>query len=419
MLLATIGILQSSDIQKKTRGEIERMTSQPELKYLKTKKKSNSISGVIMFFLLVIAVLTMAFAVYLKSIGYDFTNFSINGSIEYAKTNARRSVNTTASQISFSQDGTVDCKVYRGNIIVLSRDGVKWYDKRGKLLQEKALTMTRPVLRSSKKYMAIVDISGRDVYFFKDQTQLWTRKLDNQIINAEVSDEGYLTVVTQSKEFKSAVLVIDVNGVDKYKKFCAEDIVLSAMSLNDGDHVLINKIVTNGIKAGTQFEFNNIYEEKPFATLGVAENVFPVLQQLGENTAAIGHNLILLMDKQGKILWRKNAETIYCVAPNSSKYIIVAGKFGDSTGSVSQKVLVLNSKGEGVYSFEQPENISGISQYGNRLALRTQRSIYLYSLEGKKLGHYIAKNEIKDVFLTGNNEAIVITGGNISLVEIK
>ncbi len=395
------------------------MTSQPESKFFKTKNKSNSVSGVITFFLLVIAILAMAFAVYLKSIGYDFTNFSINGSIEYVKTNARNSIDKSASDISFSQDGSVDCKVYRGNIIILSRDGVKWFDKKGKLLQEKALTLSRPVLRNSKKYMAIIDISGRDIYFFKDQTQLWTRKLDNQIINAEVSDEGYTTVITQSKEFKSAVLVIDVNGVDKYKKFCAEDIVLSAKSLNDGDDVLINQVVTKGIKAGTQFEFNNIYEEKPFASLGIDENVFPVLQSLGEDTAAIGQNLILLMDKQGKALWRKTAEAIYCVAPNSGKYLVVAGKFSNSTGTVSQRVVVINSKGEEVYSFDQPENISGISQYGDRLALRTQRSIYLYSMQGKKLGHYIARNEIKDAYLTGDNEAIVITGGNISLVEIK
>ncbi len=395
------------------------MTSQPEIKVLKTKKKSNSVSGVITFFLLVIAILIMAFSVYLKSIGYDFKNFSINGSIEYAKTNSRNSINTSASDISFSQDGSVDCKVYRGNIVILSRDGVKWFDKKGKLLQEKALTLSRPVLRNSKKYMAIIDISGRDIYFFKDQTQLWTRKLDNQIINAEVSEEGYTTVITQSKEFKSAVLVIDVNGVDKYKKFCAEDIVLSAKSLNDGDDVLINQVVTKGIKAGTQFEFNNIYEEKSFAALGIEENVFPVLQSMGENTAAIGQNLVLLMDKQGKELWRKTAEAVYCVAPNSGKYLIMAGKFSDSAGAVSQRVVVLNSKGEEVYSFDQPENISGISQYGDKLALRTQRSIYLYSLHGKKLGHYIARNEIKDAYLTGDNEAIVITGGNISLVEIK
>lgn len=382
-------------------------------------KKSNSISGVITFFLLIIAIIIMAFAVYLKSVGYDFRNFGINDAMAFAKTHTQNPSRRAAADISFSQDGSVDCKVYRGYIIVLSQDGMKWYDKAGKLIQEKALTLARPVLRISDKYMAVIDISGRDIYFFKDKTQLWTRKLDSQIINAEVNDDGYCTVITQSKEFKSAVLVIDVNGVDRYTKFCAEDIVLLAKSLNDGEEVLINKVVTKGIKAGTQFELDNIYQEKPITVFDIADNVFPVVRNMGDNIAAIGQNTALLMDRQGKELWKKNAESIYCVADDTDDYIILAGKFTDLSGSASQKVLVLNSKGKEVYSFEQPEKISGISVYGDKLALRTQRSIYLYSVKGKKLGHYIARNEIRDAFLTAGQKAIVITGGNISLVEIK
>ncbi len=382
-------------------------------------KKPNTLTGVLMFLLLAAAIITMAFAVYLKSIGYDFKDFSMEKALDYAQSYSKAETGSGAADISFSQDGSVDFKVYRGNIILLSQDGVKWYDKKGKLLQEVSLTMTRPVIRSSKKYMAVVDISGRDICMFKDKTQLWSRKLDNQIINAEVSEEGYCTVVTQSKEFKSAVLVIDANGADKYTKLCAEDMVLGTKTLNDSENIIINKVNTKGIKAGTQFEFNNFYDEKPYAVIDIADNVFPVLQSIGGNTAAIGQTLILFMDKQGKELWRKSAQSVFCTALSSSKYVIVAGKFNDTSGASSQKVLVLNQKGEEVYSFEQPENISGMSVYGDRLALRTQRSIYLYSLKGEKLGHYIAKNEIKDAYLTGANEAVVITGGNISLVEIK
>lgn len=382
-------------------------------------KKSNTVTGVITFILLIAAIGVMAFAVYLKSIGYDFKNLSIESALNYVKDYTQSSSSKSKEDITFSQDGTVDYKVYRGYIILLSQDGMKWFDKSGKLIQEKALTLTRPVLRTSKKYMAVIDISGRDIYMFKDKTQLWTRKLDNQIINAEVNDEGNCTIVTQSKEFKSAVLVIDVNGAEQYKKYCAQNIVMSAKELDDGETVLINKVITKGIKAGTQFEFNNIYEDKPFAVTDIVENLFPVILEMGQNIVATGQNMVLCTDKQGKELWRKKSDSVYCVAQGSDKYIIVAGKFSDSTEAANQKVLVLNSKGEEVYGFEQPEKISGISMYEDKLLLRTQRSIYLYSLKGKKLGQYIARNEIKDAYLTGDNEAVVITGGNISLVEIK
>ncbi len=392
------------------------MTTQAEANSAKGK---NSVVGVLTFFLLIIAVSVMSFAVYLKTIGYEFENLNIREAVAYAREHIQKPLSEASADISFSQDGTTDCKVYKGNTILLSRDGIKWYDKTGKLLKEKALTLTRPVLRTSKKYMAIIDISGRDVFFFKDKTQLWTKKLGNQIINADVSEEGYCTIVTQSKEYKTEVLVFDVNGADVYKKFCAEDIVLGAKSLNEGEGVLINKVITKSIKAGTEFEFNSVYEEKPYATLSISENVFPVTIAVGKNVVAVGQNLAVFMDGQGKELWRKGAESIFCVAPDSNKYVILAGKFADSGGDIAQKVLILNTKGEEVYSFKQPESISGMSLYEDRLMLRTQRSIYLYSLKGEKLGHYIARNEIKDAYMVGSNKTILITGGNISLVEIK
>ncbi|HEY5586052.1 MAG TPA: DUF5711 family protein [Ruminiclostridium sp.] len=383
------------------------------------KKLNSSLVGIVTFLLLIIAISIVAFVVYLKSFGYDFSTWSIRDAIAFISSQNEKAGSSTTSKIAFSQDGSVDCKLYKNYTIVLSKDGIKWYDKNSKLLQEKALTLTRPVLRSSDEYMAVVDISGRDIYFYKDKAQLWTRKLDNQIINADISDDGYCTVVTQSEEYKSTVQVIDLNGVDKYTKLCAEDIVLGAKVIHKGQDVLINKVVTDSIKTGTQFEFNNIYDEKPFATVNIADSIFPILISHGENEIAVGQNVVLFMDKQGKEVWRKKADSIFCIAPNSEKYVIIAGEFTSSTGITKQQVLVLNAKGEEVYRFDQPENIIGMDLNGDRLALRTQRSVYLYTLKGKKLGQYSASNEIKDAFLVGNNEAIVISGGTISLVKIQ
>lgn len=380
-------------------------------------KKSNSITGVISFFLLIIAISIVAFTVYLKSVGYDFSSLSIKDAIKFISSE-QKAKSETASEIPFSQDGSADCMLYKGYIIVLSKDGIKWYNKNGKLLQENAFTLTRPVLRNSNKYMAVADISGRDIYFYKDKTLLWSRKLDNQIINASVSDDGYCTVVTQSNEYKASVQVIDINGVDKYTKLCAEDIVLGAKAIHNGQDVIINKVNTDSVKTGTQLEFNNIYEEKPFATVKIADSVLPIVMSHGENEIAVGQNIIIFMDKQGKEVWRKSADSIFCIAPNSEKYVVIAGKFTNTAGVAKQQVLVLNTEGEEVYSFDQPENITGMYLYGNRLALRTQRSVYVYTLKGKKLGQYSARNDIKDAYLIGSNEAIVVSGGTISLVKI-
>lgn len=378
-------------------------------------KKTNSIYGVLIFLVLLIVISGIAFAAYLKNIGYDFSTLNIKDAIDFVKKHDTLEESST-KEISFLKEGSIDCRIYKDYIIVLSSDGIKWYSKNSQLLQEKALTLTKPVLRISAKYMAVVDISGRDIFFYKDKTQLWTRKLDNPIINADISADGFCTVVTQSKEYKSVVHVIDINGAEKYKKLCADDIVLSAKAIHNGEDVLINKVDTDSVKAGTVFEFNNIYNEKPFAEIHIADNILPISLSFGENEVAVGQNIVIFMDKQGKEVWRKTVDSIFCVAPKSDKYIVLAGKFA---GEDKPTIIVLNEKGEEVYKFDQPDNIVGMDVYGERLALRTQRSIYLYSIKGKQLGQYSHRNEIKDAYLVGNNEVVLISGATISKINIK
>lgn len=394
------------------------MSANPEGSKVIEIKKSGSLLGVLMFLVLIAIISVIAFSVYLKNEGYDFKSLNIKDAMEYLKKD-KAADKEMYSEISIAQDGSVDCKLYKGYIIVLSKDSIKWYDKSNKLLQDKAMTLTQPVLRISDKYMAVIDIAGRDIFFYKDKNLLWTKKLDNQIINADINDDGYCTVVTRSKEYASIVQVIDENGADIYSKLYAQDIVLSAKTIHDGQDVLINKILTENIKAGTQLEFNNIYDEKPFASLNIADNVIPVIMSLGDNEVGTGKNIIVFIDKEGKEVWRKTIDSVFCVVPDSRKYVIAAGQFTNESGESKPLVVVYNNKGEEVYSFEQPDNIVGMDINGDRLLLRTHRSIYIYSIKGKKLGHYSSKNEIKDAYLVGDSDAIIISGSTISRVSVK
>ncbi len=393
------------------------MNTNPNPEYKVVKLKKSGIVSVISFLLLLALISVTAFIVYLKSAGYDFSTMSVKDAVAFLKDKSNNK-NATSTEITFSQDGSVDCKLYSNYTVILSQDSIKWFDQKGKILQENALTLARPALRISEKYMAVADISGRDIFFYKGKKQLWSKKLDNQIINVDVSDDGYCTVVTQSKEFKSAVQVIDINGLEKYTKLCAEDIVVSAKSIHDGEDVFINKLSTGSVKTGTRLEFNNIYDEKPFASVNIADTIIPLALTQGDNILAVGQNLLLYLDKQGKEVWRKSAESIFCVVPEIEKYIVVAGKFSGEGEGAGQQVLVLDKKGDTIYNFEQPENIIGMDTFGSRVLLRTQRSVYLYSIKGKKLGHYSSRNELKDAYLVGDNEVVVVSGGSIETIKI-
>lgn len=391
--------------------------SEPESQAKVVKiNKSNPFLTFLVFLLLVGLVGSLAMFVILKNKGYDFKTLSIKEAVTYLNTENTR--DEALAHISFVQDGDTDCEVYKSYIILLSKDGLKWYDKSGKLVQSNAMTLVDPVLKVSQSYFVVADFGGRDLYVYKDKGLLWSKKLDNQIINADISNNGYCTVVSRSKDYKSAVQVFDLYGVCKYTKLCAEDIVLNARIIDSGDNVLINKVTTDNIKTGTLLEFNNIYNEKPFSTVKVEESLLPIITAIGNNQLAVGTDIALMLDNHGTELWRKKLDSMTCVAMDSSKYTVLAGKIPSETKAMSAQIITIDSKGKIIYSFDQPEKIAGMKVYGDRVALRTQKSVFLYTLKGKKIGQYSSPNEIQDIYLTGKNEVIVICGGNISVVKI-
>lgn len=367
------------------------------------------------FILLLLIISAIILFTLLKSSGYDFKSMSVKDAFSYLTTQANN--NDQNQIISFSINGSGDYKLFKNYIVLVSKDGVKWFDKSGKLLQEKAMTLIQPVLKTSGSYMAVADVGGRDVYVFKDKSLLWNKKLDDEIISVNINEWGVSSIVMQSKEFKTSVQVYDENGVDKYTKMCAEDIVLSAMVLKSGENVVLNKLSTDGVKTGTTLEFLNIYEEKPIATININEQIAPVLFSTGKTQVAIGANIIVAADEDGKELWRKSANLIYCTAPETSKYIVYSGVFSEN-GKDTNKVITINSEGETVYSFNINEKILGMHLYGDRVALRTQRSVYLYTLKGQKVSEYHSPNEIQDVYLTGKKQIVLMHGGSISVMNM-
>ncbi|WP_242855674.1 hypothetical protein [Ruminiclostridium josui] len=110
----------------------------PESNVIKFKK--SGIVSVISFLLLLAAISVTAFIVYLKSEGYDFSTMSVKDAVAYLKDKSNDN-DTSSTEITFSQDGSVDCKLYDGYTVILSQDSIKWYDRKGKLLQENALTL--------------------------------------------------------------------------------------------------------------------------------------------------------------------------------------------------------------------------------------------------------------------------------------
>lgn len=367
------------------------------------------------FILLLLLISAIILFTLLKSSGYDFKSMSVQEAFSYLTNQAKSS--DQHEIITFSIDGSGDYKLFKNYIVLASKDGVKWYDKSGKLLQEKAMTLIQPVLKIAGSYLVVADVGGRDVYVYKDKTLLWSKKLDDEIISVNISEWGISSIVMQSKEFKTSVQVFDENGVDKYTKMCAEDIVLSAMVLKSGEDVVINKLSTDGIKTGTTLEFLNIYEEKPIATIEINEQITPILFSTGKTQVAVGTNVIVAADEKGKELWRKSASLIYCTAPETSKYIVYAGAL-ITNGKETHKVITVNSAGETVYSFDINEKILGMHLYGDRVALRTQRSIYLYTLKGQKVSEYHSPNEIQDVYLIGKKQIVLMHGGSISVMNM-
>lgn len=305
-------------------------------------------------------------------------------------------------------------EIYGDYIARCSSEGILFFDKKGEVVWSEGITYKNPMLKTNGKELIVADIGGNDICVVKDKSILWKDKLDVSVLNADISEDGYATVVTSSKRDNNEVRVYNPRGVELFRKVIAHDFAVSALISPSESYLSLSCIDTNSMGAYTRFKFYDMsggeIAEKSFGETG---ELLPMIEYGRDDLLfAAGDEAVACFDMTGKMLWENKFNDITGAAVIGGKQFAAA-----VDGDEGFALKLYSPDGGEVFSSPLKSKPEGLAKAGNRIAVYTNSNIYLYNSEGEEIGQYHSSSPIKQVAFFNRKQACVITGNSVTIIN--
>ena len=107
------------------------------------------------------------------------------------------------------------------------------------------LPYTNPIVEATSKRALVYDMGGYNFSVVNRKSEVFSKKLENQILFASVGEKGNVAVVTSTDKYQSYLTVYDKNGTEIYH--WADGNLITAVTLDDsGSKALVSSVYAVG-----------------------------------------------------------------------------------------------------------------------------------------------------------------------------
>jgi hypothetical protein len=383
--------------------------------------KPGTKSGVILSLLLFLVVLAVACLAYLKSQGIDLKTvrigelFSVNTSLNKDKPDK------VMFEIGFDVKSRPAFHVYRDLIIRCSNNTIKGINKKGEEVWSLNVSIEKPLLESNGHELLAADLEGKNIYVISGREIKWENKVDGNIINADISADGYVAVVQEQRGYRNIVRVFDPRGMEMFSRNIVHNYVISAKISPLSEQLVINSLDASGVEINPSIEFFDMMGSPFAAKIPQPNTIFPSVWYLdGDLLLAASDSMLVLYDSERNEKWRKEFDRVYSSGVLLGKYVVAAVETsGDKSSrrTASRGIVIYNSGGQLTGEFHLDEAVKNIRTYSDIIAVNTIREVYFINSRGKFVGKYTSKTDITDVYFFSKLEAAVVTRDRVVIVR--
>jgi hypothetical protein len=371
-------------------------------------------TGILTVVLLCLAVISVAFYTYLQSQNIDLKTLSPGQLFSGFQQKTIKAADV-AYEIPYDSKEHPLYAAYKDYLVKCTADGIRLLDKKGQEIFSEGIALTKPLIRVEGAYLLIADVGGMDVYVIKDRNIIWKDKTDTNIINAKINNNGYVTVLTESKQYNGEVRVYDPYGVLLYISVIANDYAVSAEISNKSRDMVIDSVNTKGAEAFTTLKFHDVNgNETAVKNLNASGNLYPSVWYLSDDSLfAAGDTSIAGLDKNGELKWEKKYNKVSgaCISNGNHMAAIVQDVKGF-------ELKVLGADGQERAASAIDGEKAGISAKDGIITLNTMREADFYNERAICISKYSSSSDILGVSLFSRQQAAVITKSYIAVVNI-
>lgn len=388
-------------------------------------KKPISGSGIFLTALLFVTIITISLFTYYKSQGADLSKMKVVDMFSIKtikKTSETAKQQKKITELSYEPaEHPVFC-IYQQNIIKCTHENVSAIDKNGSEIWSINIAMNEPMIKTNGKQLLVADIGGRNLSIIEGDRVKWDIKNDTDIINADISKSGFVTVIQKVKSYRSRITLYDKLGIEIFHRDIAEDNIISAIVSPNSKYIALNGINATGVNVAPVLDLVDINGEVIKFQAQLADNILPFVNFIGdESIIAAGENNLYFYTSDWKQKWKVSPGTLESCGVIGDKMIVSSKNQvnGETLSKGTSVISIYSKKGSKVSSYEFGQDTKNIKTYNNIAAVNSGDSIVFIDSNGKIKGKYSSTQEIIDVFFFDNSEALVVTKLNMEIVSIN
>lgn len=373
-------------------------------------------SGILMAVILFLTITAIAVFGYIKSEGIELKDIDVRQLLSGNSNVKKLNETSNITEIPYDSNEHPVFAIHMDYIVKCSKDGIWLLDKKGRELWSAGVPLNNPVIKTNGKDLLVVDIGGRDVYVINGKNVRWKDKTDENIQNAEISKNGFVTVITSSKLYNGEVRVYDDHGIELIQSIIANDFAVTAKIAPSGKMMAINLINASNAKSYTYFKFFDLNgNELAEKNMPQDKGLYPFVWFSADDAIlAAGNTSIVYMDKDRNTEWEKNFFKIYGICITGSKRIAAA----INNENVSE-LKVFTAAGKEYASAQLDGEVLNISAFGSVVAVNTGRKASFMTERCKSIGEYNSTSDITEVLFFDKQQAAVVTKSYIAVMNIN
>lgn len=317
--------------------------------------------------------------------------------------------------------------VLSGNLVFADNNSVRILDSEGREKIYIPVNLQKPYIRSYGKNILIADLAGRYFSLANDAGILWEKTIDEEIVNAELSD-NWILLITKSKQagYKRTIRAYSVEGqeisfrnVSNYYPFG----VYFCSGLNESGFA-VNGFEASGLETVGLIEFLDPSMNQ-LASIRSVNEIFGGILPVGKDQFFLyGEKSLFLIDENHRTVWDKKLSgyTVTSADVLQGKYPVTAELDTEILSRESHHettIRIYNSDSTEKAKLVIDEMVTGITSKGKTAAIKAGSEVIFINSDGGIIDRYTSKSSISEVYLADADLAYVVSGGTISRVKIK
>ena len=313
--------------------------------------------------------------------------------------------------------------VFDNVIVSSSRNSVKLYDTKGKLIQTEATEeiygsipdVVNLVIKTADSYMLAYDENGKQFYKINSKGKEFSAKLDYNIVFAKAFDNEMFVIITEDSGSNHQVRVYNSYCKEVYIWHSGISSILDVSVNKKGNKMAIASIETVEGKINTKVSLFNLNETLPYTENVFTDNMVTSIHYASENDiVALGDKYLSHINSQGKITSNYSYDNrklhTYKHLDNGS---VVLSYQQDGDNITQIEIVSRKSAVKGSYKIDS--EVISLDNNDDTILVGTKKEFVILGNRGMQLRKSKTAREIKKALFMEKNKFVLIGNSEIKI----